>query len=385
MSAARDKQRGSWYFVVKVPDPAGGKARWHKERGFPTKREALAAERRHLHERRSGTPHVEASRLTVATFLTAHWLPALAGRELRPTTVDAYQRAVRIWIVPTLGAAKLQQLDAAAVERMLAVMAEAGKSPKYRRNVVGVLSVALADAKRWGHVSRNVASGVRLPRLEKPPPRAWTVDQVGAFLAHVTGTRLEPLWVFIVMTGVRRGEALGLRWRDVDARAGTVTIVNQRAIAGGRVVEGPPKTASGARTVALDPETMALLQLWRKHQRAEYVALGVRPAHDLVFTGEDGVGLWPQRVTAAFRAIAQELGFPSIGPHGLRHSAATEMLASGESPKVVATRLGHANPSITMAIYAAVMPGHDQAAAARLASTFRRGLNDATQNDTLGR
>ncbi len=187
------------------------------------------------------------------------------------------------------------------------------------------------------------------------------------FLSLVGGERLGPLWRFVAVTGCRRGEALGLRWRDVDLEAGTAAIVNQRAIAGGTVVEGPPKTKAGARTVALDADTVRALRSWRKVQAAEQLAMGAGwPDTGLVFTNTDGSGLWPQRVTAEFRQTANRLALPLIGVHGLRHTAATWLITSGVNPRVVQQRLGHADVSVTLGLYTHVLPGHDVAAAEAL-------------------
>jgi integrase len=130
----------------------------------------------------------------------------------------------------------------------------------------------------------------------------------------------------------------------------------------GTVVEGLPKTSAGARAVALDGSTVALLRRWRLRQAEEHLRLGVRPEVGYVFTSESGTPLWPQRVTSNFLALCERLGLPKIGPHGLRHAMATAMIASGHSPKLVSQRLGHADPAITLRLYSHVLPGHDQAA-----------------------
>jgi integrase len=142
-----------------------------------------------------------------------------------------------------------------------------------------------------------------------------------------------------------------------------------RSVTAGRIVEGPPKTTSGARTIVLDPATVVTLRQWRHEQLQEYVRLGVRPKA-YVFTGIDGRPLWPQHITARFRDLCDEAGLPRIGVHGLRHSAATWLMAEGQNPKVVAQRLGHANPSITISLYSHVTPAHDRAAAEALAAAF---------------
>jgi integrase len=190
-------------------------------------------------------------------------------------------------------------------------------SPKSVRNVHGVLAKALTDAVDLQLVARNVASKTALPSVEHGAPRAWSASQLGAFLEHVAGDRLYPLWRLIAMTGCRRGEALGLRWADVDFDDATSTVTHQRTIAGSHVVEGAPKTKAGARKVALDAGTVAALKAWRAHQSSERLVMGGGwPDTGLVFTNPDGVGLWPQRVTARFRTIADELELPLIGVHG---------------------------------------------------------------------
>jgi integrase len=370
MSASRkDPTRGTWYFVEDVPSP-NGKRRQLKRRGFPTKKAAEQARRELLASAEHGTL-IDLSRLTVGEYLTARWLPSLDDRNLRATTLaNGYRPIVKHHLVPHLGTLRLQALDTAAIEQMLAELARVGRSAKTRRNVHGVLSKSLADALRWRLVQRNVATDVELPRRPPPAPRAWNAEQVDRFLERAEEEPLAALWRFVVVTGTRRGEVLGLRWSDLDLELGVATITNQRAIAGGSVVQGAPKTAAGARTVALDAATVEALRTHRVAQRAEFMRLGVRPDHDLVFTGREAKGIWPQRITARFRDLSDELGLPRIGVHGLRHSAATWMISHGLDAKVVAQRLGHAHVSITLGLYTHVLPAHDRAAVDAFASAL---------------
>jgi integrase len=377
VTAYKNRNTKLWDFVVDVP-AANGNRKQARRRGFATKRKAEEAERELLAEATHGTL-VDPSRLTVGQYLVDQWLPALEGRGLRPTTLDGYRKVVRAYLVPALGDLRVQALDLAAVERFLSTLA-AGRSAKTVRNVHGVLSAALVDARRWKLVNHNAASGAVLPKLERRPPRAWSPAQTFRFLAHVAHDRLAPLWRFLIVTGVRRGEALGLHWSEVDLDAGTATITSTRTIVVGGVAEGPTKTAAGARTIALDETTVAALRSWRSAQKAEYVRLGVRPDHDLVFTAENCRGLWPNRVTARFGELCDELDLPRIGVHGLRHSAATYLIGAGVSPKLVAQRLGHSNPSITLGTYSHVLPGHDQAAVDAYASALAAHDRSATKD-----
>ena len=294
---------GTWSFVADLPAPDGGR-RQARRRGYPTSKAANDALHELLESARAGLP-APGTRggLTVAGYLTGRWLPSLAGQELRPTTTAAYRRITANHLVPKLGRVKLAALDAAAIEAMLGDLAAAGLAPKTRRNVHGVLSKALADAMRWRLIGANPAAGAELPRATRPRPRVWTAAQLAGFLAYAEGDRCEPLWRFLAVTGCRRGEAAGLRWTDLDLPGGRVTIVNQRTTASGRIVEGPPKSASGARTVALDPATVEVLGSWRRVQRAEMMRLGIRPAHGYVFTTEAGRPLRPDWITARLAAL----------------------------------------------------------------------------------
>jgi len=282
----------------------------------------------------SGGGYVEASKITVRHYLVEIWLPAMTAR-VRPSTHDTYVRLVNKHLVPELGDFRLQALDAAAVTQFVGRFSAAGLSPKSVRNVHAVLGKAMADAVDLGSLRVNPAVKAKLPRLERVQPRAWSTAQLGQFLHLVDGNRLAPLWRFLVATGCRRGEGLGVRWPDVDLDSRLVRIAQQRVVVGGTVRTGAPKTNAGVRSLAIDGATAAALRTWKTTQSTERLLMGAGWAETdgLVFTHPDGTGLWPQTITARFKTIAEELGFQPIGLHGLRHSAATFMIASGVSPK----------------------------------------------------
>ena len=291
---------------------------------------------------------------------------------MRPGTFDSYNKIVRLRIVPKIGGVELQSLDEPTVEMWVAQMAGSGVSAKTVRNAHGVLSVALRDALRLRLVTRNAATATQLPKLSRSKPRAWTTAEIRTVLEHVQEDRWAPLWRLLATTGVRRGEALGLRWQDVDLIAGTIVISNSRTVVTGKVVSGPPKTSSGGRSIALDAGTANALRAWRKLQAAERLVMGAGwlDSDGIVFRWPDGRALYPQGVTKWFRSIAGDLGLPQIGVHGLRHTAATWMISSGVSPKLVAERMGHSQVSMTLQMYSHVMPGHDREAAEALAAAF---------------
>jgi integrase len=196
--------------------------------------------------------------------------------------------------------------------------------------------------------------------------RHWDADQAARFLGATTGDRLHPLWALLLDTGCRRDEVCALRWTgDVDLDAGLVTIRANRVHAGRRVVEGTTKT-DRVRSVDLDPRTVQVLRGWRKAQTAERLAAGPGSVDSgYVFTNEIGEPIRPDSLTYAFAKATRAAGVPDIGVHGLRHTAATLLLAAGIQPHVVQERLGHADIAITLGLYSHALP-KQRADAARL-------------------
>jgi integrase len=365
MSVHKDERRGTWYFTLRPP----GHRHATKRRGFRLQRDAQKAEREFLAATDVGDYDVVIEASTVGAFLTGVWLPFIEGRK-EEGTIDNYKRLSRLYLVPHIGSIDLDTLVTAHVDLMISKILKAGKSPKYTRNIHGVLSAALNDALRWGMVKTNVAHGAALPVLPLVAPKAWTMAQLASFTAAIGDERLRYIWTFIAQTGCRRSDACGVRWSDIDLDAGRVTFAHARVIVGGRAITKSPKTAAGARTVCIDPGLVAMLRQCRTEQLLEFLALGIRPSHDYCFTGEDGAPYWPQRVTAAFTKLVRELDLPRITVHGLRHTAATWAISNGFNPKVVAQRLGHRDASFTIKRYSHVLPGHDEEVAAAYAAAL---------------
>jgi integrase len=198
-----------------------------------------------------------------------------------------------------------------------------------------------------------------------------------AFLEHIRGDPLYAAWLLFATTGVRRGEVAGLRWPDVDLKAGRVSPRRPRVVVNYEVVVSEPKTSKGRRSLALDPTTVAALRERRARQLEQRLAVGPRwQDSGLVFTWPDGRSIHPERFSRWFEQHAREAGLPRIRLHDVRHSYATAALAAGVPAKVVSERLGHANIAITMDTYSHVLPGLDAQAADTVAQLI---LGDADQ------
>jgi integrase len=169
------------------------------------------------------------------------------------------------------------------------------------------------------------------------------------------------------MTGLRRGEALGLRWQDIDLEAGWLSVRRSLIPEGGQVAVHEPKTAHGRRVVALDPQTVEVLKAHAARQLDDQSATESWDDTGLVFTNKDGQALHPWLVSRCFRAALKEAMLPDIRLHDLRHTHATLALQAGIHPKVVSERLGHATVAITLDTYSHAIPAMHEEAATRIA------------------
>jgi integrase len=231
-----------------------------------------------------------------------------------------------------------------------------------------ILHRALKDAVRWGRLARNPADAADPPRIAQKPDgvHAWNARTLRAFLdaSRVSGDRLHALWVTLATTGMRRGEALGLRWADIDLDAGRLRVVQTITQTRSKVEIGEPKTSRGRRAVALDTATVGVLREHRRRMLEERLLVGSDfDDHGLVFHEPDGRNLRPDAVSGAFLRRVARCGLPRLTLHGLRHTWATLALERGVHPRVVQERLGHSTIAITLGIYSHVAPTlHDEAA-----------------------
>ena len=231
-----------------------------------------------------------------------------------------------------------------------------------------ILHRAFKDAVRWGRLARNPADAADPPRGTRKSDgvHAWSAATLRSFLQSTqkAGDREHALWVLLATTGMRRGEAIGLRWSDVDLDKGRVRVVQTITQTRSKVTIGEPKTTSGRRSVSLDSGTVGVLRDHRKRMLQERLLIGPDFSDDgLVFHEPDGACLKPEAVSGRFVRRVGHHGLPRLTIHGLRHTWATLALEQGIHPRVVQERLGHSTIAITLGIYSHVSPTlHDEAA-----------------------
>jgi integrase len=229
---------------------------------YTKKKEAEKALHDELRDRERGD-YVPPSDLTVRQYLEDHWIPALGSEELAESSLDVYREEVGR-IVPAIGDMQLQQLTRNDVAVMAARLANEIRptigrplSPATRRHLLGVLQHALDDAVTAGLLRSNPATGVKKPKVRRPEMHTWSSTELATFLRATRDDRLGPLWHLLALTGVRRGEALGLQWSDVDLEHGRLMLQRQRKAVRYAVRETQLKTDK-PRPISLDTETMEI-------------------------------------------------------------------------------------------------------------------------------
>ncbi len=302
--------------------------------------------------------------------LLTQWLQTAP---LRPKTLAGYQDLLDRHVRPTLGALRLRQLDPSHLAGLYAALRERGLRREPWR-VHRLLHRACAVGVRWGWLASNPAAAVEAPPYQPARRPAWTLAEAQAFLAGTQAHRLGPLWAFLLTTGCRLGEALALRWSDVDLAQGTVHLQRTGTYLGGRWVEGAPKTRAGERVVHLPPAGAQALRRQRAQQaRWRLQAGGAWQAGDYVFTGQQGQPVRGNVVARELRQACIRLGLVPQPPHGLRHCHASLLLAQGTALPAVSRRLGHAHPGITAQVYAHALPGQDRQVAETLGRVLAGG------------
>lgn len=386
-------RHGTWTFKLYVEGDRGKRERVVRG-GFASQAEAQA-EMDNLKSKAARGVDVT-RRLTLGQFL-AEWIDAKT--DVKAATAHSYRRHIELYFDPLIGHVLLSELRvrhvAAMLEQVGKVKGARGGGPATRQRVRASLRTALNDARREGLIVVNPAELVKLPSGRRPkamvwteerverwqaevdkltrngkiakrareqvptpsPVMVWRPDHLGAFLDHAAEDRLYALWHLIAFRGLRRGEACGLEWPEVDLVRGTVTVLRERIVVGGVVCEDTPKSDAGRRTIALDAGTIAALKTHRKQQLADRMAWGEAWVESgKVFCREDGSPLHPTTdVSDRFHDdLTVEVGLPPIRLHDLRHGAASLMLAAGVDMKVVQETLGHSSVVLTANTYTSV-------------------------------
>lgn len=378
------RARNSWSFKIELgPDPITGKRRqkWVTVKGSKARAEQEYA--RLIHGVHTGA-YVEPQKLTVGAFLD-QWLVTYAESHVAGKTLERYRGIVNLHLKPSLGSLPLQKLTPLHIQNHYARAMKDGARKDGRKGGLSaqtvlhhhrVLSEALNMAVKWQLLVRNPADAAEPPEVR--PKEVEVIDQAQTawLMCLAEGTRLYIPILLAVAAGLRRGEILALRWRDVDFAAGVLRI--SRAVEETKT-ETRIKETKGkrSRSVAMPSLLSDALRAHRQEQDAVRAMFGADYQDgDLVCPQPDGQ-LWkPSAFTSAYRDLLRRRKLNGPNFHALRHSHASHLLKDGVDLKLVSERLGHSRASFTLDQYIHLLPGRDQEAAARVDAALRKAIQE---------
>ncbi|MBW1599008.1 tyrosine recombinase XerC [Streptomyces sp. JJ38] len=362
------RKDGRYQAAVYVLQPDGTRAR--KFAYGKTWTECDAKRRELLAKVENGVP------VPTKSAKLSEWLPYWLDNVIKPrrkrTTYAKYEIHVRLYLVPMLGAKRLESLSVGEVRRFLARL-EKQTTAATARESHKVLRSALTAACREELITRNVVTLVEPPSVDSRDLSPWSLDETLAFLAAARGDALYAAFVLAIALGFRRGEIVGLRWEDVDLDKREIRVRKQRQRVGGELYEDDPKGRRRRQTLPLPAICVAPLR-W---QRMRQAALRERAGADWqesghVFTTRTGRPVEPRNVYRSFTRVAKDAGLRVIRLHDARHGCATLLTAAGVAPRVVMEILGHSQIAITMNTYTHVVQDTQREAVSHMDRLLRK-------------
>lgn len=370
------KQRADGLWVARLylgPDENGKPVTWQKA---SKDRDVVEKALREATKRHRQGRDVGSDQQTVKELLLA-WLETV--RDTREhKTFTSYAQVANDYVIPYLGSVRLVELTPAHVQTMLTRLAqrEPPLSPRTRKYARDVLSYALGRAVKWEVIDRNVARLADPPKVPRSKIVPLTEDEARQLLDVVKGHPLEALYSVALAVAVRQGEALGLRWSDVDFNRGQVTIQVALTVVDGEYRLKEVKTGERGRVLALPRVAMKALEERRRIQQEERRGAGFGwkgNKLDLVFTTSVGTPLDRWNVRRQFQMFLSRAGLPHKRFYDLRHTSASLLLAQGVPLKVISEILGHASIRTTADVYTHLTTAQHRDAAEKMSSILSAG------------
>ncbi|HFR4142331.1 TPA: tyrosine-type recombinase/integrase [Bacillus cereus] len=351
----KDQNTKKWYFILTHGKKEDGKPRQFKKRGFKTKQEAHKAMLELEQSITLGT-YIQPNKILYKEYLLERFLEDKMTK-VKKQTLNTYRWIVEKHIIPAIGDVELTKLNPIIIQGLYNKLTkEKVLSDENIQKVHTLINDSLKKAERWGLIARNPAALVDRPKAVKKEITVWNVEEVRKFLKYAKKSgRYYIAFLLALTTGMRQGEILGLRWKDVDFENGCVRIT-QTLSSDGKDLLPYTKTKSGSRTIDLPEETVtALKKHWlfirrERERNCSYKNL------DLVVCTEFGTPTHKSNIRRVFKSIIKKADIPKIRFHDMRHTHATLLLLQGVNPKIVSERLGHADVRITLDTYSHLLP-----------------------------
>ena len=317
-------------------------------------------------------------RITVQEYLD-RWLEAIKA-SVRPSTYTSYELNARR-LKKLVGRAQLSALTPVMIQSSYAMLSTQGLSQRSVLQIHATLHRALGQAVKWGLIVRNPADAVDRPRPPRVEMSTLTLDQLLRLFEAAHGTRMYAVFVLLGTTGMRLGEALGLKWEDIDLPGRRLVI--RRALqrqTGNGLLFVEPKTSRSRRTVHLTELAVDALVEHKDHtELLRRVARDRWRESGLVFTSTVGDGMEAGVVNDNLRRLLAKADLPHIRVHDLRHTVATILLQGGAHPKLVQDLLGHSTVTLTLDTYSHVTPALHLEATRRLDEVMNARKVDAAR------
>ncbi|SHF07306.1 Site-specific recombinase XerD [Seinonella peptonophila] len=365
----KNKQGQQTYLLrVFMGRDATGKKKYLSKTVYGNKKDAQKELLTLLNQKDQGTL-IEPSKDSVDKYLN-HWLESSAKAKVRERTYQSYMDMLRLYIRPTLGLRRLSKLTPLEIQATYNRLVEQGLSASTIRRAHAVFNAALNQAMKWQIIQKNPAHYVELPRVQREEMTVLSTKQAKQFLEVAVYDKHYALFVLLLTTGLRPGEALGLKWRDLHdkkIRVQRSLIRNHRG--GGWQLE-EPKTKRSKRVVPIPNDTLEILRQHKIEQAKQKLQAGKQyEDHDLIFATDRGQPLHERNILQRnFKPLLKKADLPDMRLYDLRHTCATLLLAAGENPKIVSERLGHSSVVMTLDVYSHVLPDMQQQATEKLQS-----------------
>jgi len=362
MKGSVKKEGKNWYYVFSLPN-VNGNRKQKKQRGFKTKKEAQKALAEAINAVNKGT-YIEPSNIQYKEYL--HQWFSTKQNSIGVQTAKVYNNYLQSRILPGLGNFNLSKLSTIQIQNFIDSLSTDGLSSATVKKVYEIIRNSLEYAVDFELILKNPAIKVKLPKSNKKEMKVWNENEINHFLKIAKADPNYIVFLLALTTGMRQGEVLGLRWKDIDLEKGLINIKQTLSHDGKNFISGA-KTKSSLRTINLSKLTINMLKQRKVTISKERLSSGlVYQDFDLIACTQHGTPLNPANVRRSFNKLIKLADVPKIRFHDLRHTHATLLLSKGINVKVISERLGHSNIKVTLDTYSHVLPTMQEEVALKL-------------------
>lgn len=343
-----------WEFVFDYYE--NGKRKQIRRTTFNTKREAKEVMLELMNKAKQGELTSSANTETVSSYVE-YWLKNIRYLQCESVTLYNSQLYLKNYVNPRIGGIKLKKLTVEQCQGFVKSLHDEGYARNTIERVTTMIKLALDVAVENKLMGMNPMRKVKLPRKTKKEYTVWNTDQISQFLKFTQNRRYHCVYALALLAGMRQGEILGLRWKDIDFDNKILT-VRQTLSHYGTELRSGAKTISGERIISLPDVLIDIL----KKQRTAYLETKLKLGKEfedidiVIFNYRNGKTIFPSNLTKTFKKDIKASGLPDIRFHDMRHSHATMLIQQKTNVKVISERLGHSKVGITLDIYSHVLP-----------------------------